>query len=109
MIRRPPRSTLFPYTTLFRSIRNLSPALRRPGETLLIDRSDEYAFIPLVHEVAVGRIHPDSVRSPIPPLCEGRCGFLRAEVTGVDLAEKALDRSEERRVGKECRSRWSPY
>ena len=22
---------------------------------------------------------------------------------------KALDRSEERRVGKECRSRWSPY
>ena len=23
--------------------------------------------------------------------------------------EVALDRSEERRVGKECRSRWSPY
>src|ERR1039457_2557196 len=23
--------------------------------------------------------------------------------------EQALDRSEERRVGKECRSRWSPY
>ena len=22
---------------------------------------------------------------------------------------KAIDRSEERRVGKECRSRWSPY
>jgi NADH:ubiquinone reductase (H+-translocating) len=74
-------------------IRNLPPALRRPGETLLVDRSDEYAFIPLVHEVAVGRIHPDSVRSPIPPLCEGRCGFLRAEVTGVDLAEKALETS----------------
>src|SRR3712207_7629408 len=28
MIRRPPRSTLFPYTTLFRS----GPAVRRPGE-----------------------------------------------------------------------------
>src|SRR6267143_310322 len=26
MIRRPPRSTLFPYTTLFRSARGLSPA-----------------------------------------------------------------------------------
>src|SRR5260221_8480113 len=25
MIRRPPRSTLFPYTTLFRSVTNLSP------------------------------------------------------------------------------------
>ena len=23
--------------------------------------------------------------------------------------EKAVQRSEERRVGKECRSRWSPY
>src|SRR3712207_7148175 len=27
----------------------------------------------------------------------------------VDRREVAPDRSEERRVGKECRSRWSPY
>ena len=26
-----------------------------------------------------------------------------------DLLKKELERSEERRVGKECRSRWSPY
>src|SRR2546422_5848421 len=34
MIRRPPRSTLFPYTTLFRSIRNVGGdvAVRRFGE-----------------------------------------------------------------------------
>ena len=25
------------------------------------------------------------------------------------LYENPIDRSEERRVGKECRSRWSPY
>ena len=25
------------------------------------------------------------------------------------LADAAIKRSEERRVGKECRSRWSPY
>src|SRR3712207_7750697 len=31
MIRRPPRSTLFPYTTLFRSRRDLDPARRRRG------------------------------------------------------------------------------
>ena len=37
------------------------------------------------------------------------------EVNGVDVAieildfDKDLTRSEERRVGKECRSRWSPY
>src|SRR5258707_11870878 len=31
MIRRPPRSTLFPYTTLFRSL------VRRPAEELVLD------------------------------------------------------------------------
>jgi NADH dehydrogenase len=71
-------------------VRNLPPALRRPGETLLVDRAEEYTFVPLIHEVAVGRVHPESVRSPIPPLCDGRCGFLEAAATGVDLAEKAL-------------------
>src|SRR2546422_4209792 len=44
MIRRPPRSTLFPYTTLFRSrglfpCRRLSPAARRNRESRLPDHS----------------------------------------------------------------------
>jgi NADH:ubiquinone reductase (H+-translocating) len=72
-------------------IRHLPPSLR--GEVVLVDRADEYAFKPLIHEVAVGRIHPDSVRSPIPPLCRGRCEFLEAEVTGVHLAERTLETS----------------
>ena len=36
----------------------------------------------------------------------------RKEMTGGTLSQAdatALHRSEERRVGKECRSRWSPY
>src|SRR3712207_6958741 len=33
MIRRPPRSTLFPYTTLFRSRRQDGPPRRGPGGT----------------------------------------------------------------------------
>src|SRR5690242_21221588 len=32
MVRRPPRSTLFPYTTLFRSRRFCEPAARPPAE-----------------------------------------------------------------------------
>ena len=28
---------------------------------------------------------------------------------GGSVTQSAMDRSEERRVGKECRSRWSPY
>src|SRR2546428_8202503 len=31
MIRRPPRSTLFPYTTLFRSVERLDPRIDRVG------------------------------------------------------------------------------
>ena len=35
-------------------------------------------------------------------------GFLRSETSLVQTIGRAA-RSEERRVGKECRSRWSPY
>ena len=36
---------------------------------------------------------------------EGTQGFDLVE----DIKKQTLTRSEERRVGKECRSRWSPY
>src|SRR5260370_1694689 len=44
MIRRPPRSTLFPYTTLFRSVErnivgNVVRNIARPTETIKLDRS----------------------------------------------------------------------
>src|SRR2546423_8237911 len=46
MIRRPPRSTLFPYTTLFRSAgRESGPARRRPSRQLPVlpgERSEEH-------------------------------------------------------------------
>src|SRR5256885_3318082 len=50
MIRRPPRSTLFPYTTLFRSPHQLRPvAVRRagdrpprPAQAVGLDRSEEH-------------------------------------------------------------------
>lgn len=71
-------------------LRALPTHLRRPGETLLIDRSPEYGFVPLAHEVAAGRVHPDSVRARISPLCEGRCRFLQAEVTDIDPDNRTL-------------------
>ena len=71
-------------------LRNLPPALRRPGETLLVDRGEKYAFIPLIHEVAVGRVHPDSARTPITPNTDDSYNVLRAEVTGVDLQKNTL-------------------
>ena len=37
-------------------------------------------------------------------------GFRKFRLTGGEPTLRPdLDRSEERRVGKECRSRWSPY
>src|SRR3989454_12301252 len=37
MIRRPPRSTLFPYTTLFRSVRAVQAIAREHGALLIVD------------------------------------------------------------------------
>src|SRR3712207_8590955 len=48
MIRRPPRSTLFPYTTLFRSLRRDIPALERLW-------SDQFVVNTPDNRVVVGR------------------------------------------------------
>src|SRR3712207_7347744 len=56
MIRRPPRSTLFPYTTLFRSVREI---LRHAGVTALFVTHDQEEALSLADRVAVmcdGRI-----------------------------------------------------
>src|SRR2546425_12886748 len=39
------------------------------------------------------------------------CGVDLTSIDGIDImtAQTIVARSEERRVGKECRSRWSPY
>src|SRR3712207_9321637 len=96
MIRRPPRSTLFPYTTLFRS----AGAGQR-----LADREGDHR--------PVGRVPGQQVREPRPAALqvgerrEHRLlvplGGLAGAVTGGGV------RSEEGRVGKECRFRWQPY
>src|SRR5256885_15631622 len=97
MIRRPPRSTLFPYTTLFRS-EGGSDGFERLKRLMYDD--------PQAAQLLFGRLADAAITQ------------LRAQVeAGVDavqvfeswLGELAPDRSEERRVGKEGRSRWSPY
>src|SRR2546422_10859554 len=105
MIRRPPRSTLFPYTTLFRSGELPQPervhAEDRPGELVghvpihpLNDRHDG-------DEKHHADEHTDDGEGTLELL---RPDGLQGEANGLDEG-----RSEERRVGKECRSRWSPY
>src|SRR2546430_14355222 len=44
------------------------------------------------------------------PLCNEEADVGHQDIDAIpESGEDLCDRSEERRVGKECRSRWSPY
>src|SRR5256885_503649 len=156
MIRRPPRSTLFPYTTLFRSHVVLVPNLDLQAR--LADAAD-YGQVTARDDAATAAFEPEwlpfdhplwivysSGTTGLPkPIVHGHGGMVlvalqlkalhndvgcsyhpnswgeryhwysstgwvmwRSEVSGL-LGGTTCVRSEERRVGKECRSRWSPY
>src|SRR5256884_2209945 len=81
MIRRPPRSTLFPYTTLFRSRLELVPA--RPDK-LGRDRHTSAGR----HKLKPGRRQPDPAQDPIDQRDDGlRC---RRWVGSVWITQLAL-------------------
>src|SRR5256885_15736073 len=104
MIRRPPRSTLFPYTTLFRSDHLGPNSWRSEAAAVAMARSEQL----IADYVAAGfrKIHLD---------CSMSCAGDSEALDDAQVAQRAAqlcrvaERSEERRVGKECRSRWSPY
>src|SRR3712207_9588082 len=106
MIRRPPRSTLVPYTTLFRSLTEKVAVLTGgPG----CGKSFTVRSIVTLAAAKGARI---LLAAPT-----GRAAKRLTELTGVEAVtvHRLLElrpggnaRSEERRVGKECRSRWSP-
>src|SRR3989449_10407394 len=97
MIRRPPRSTLFPYTTLFRS--RFGSLEFGVGVT---DRADPWT-----------RMSYGGPNKPIAPISDPYQMYqkLYGQMKDKENLRSILEdvRSEERRVGKECRSRWSPY
>src|SRR2546422_9783859 len=109
MIRRPPRSTLFPYTTLFRS------CLTAPARQQFIDRQEvgHTGGRLLAPDLTPGigdRVR-DRVADHIWRIDQAdRMAFPGLSQTLAHLRARIVQaRSEERRVGKECRSRWSPY
>src|SRR5256885_14965505 len=96
MIRRPPRSTLFPYTTLFRSAK-------------LPWKARGFRGAPIMHDATES---PKTAMSDLPdcwpplPYASWKDTYATLHMW-TQIVGKV--RSEERRVGKECRSRWSPY
>src|SRR3712207_9199421 len=101
MIRRPPRSTLFPYTTLFRSELTVPALLSARALAIEIETDLEGALAP---KLILNRL-TSRMFGPAPSLAEAEKALQRKAAGGVTSDW----RSEERRVGKECRSRWSPY
>src|SRR2546422_9097386 len=109
MIRRPPRSTLFPYTTLFRSLSG-EPGRESPEHSSDFDSDDDPVgagvgrrgqHLPDQHERPPAE--PLGAREPMRALHGPRTNA--SSERGAALVMTLL-RSEERRVGKECRSRW---
>src|SRR3712207_9157860 len=110
MIRRPPRSTLFPYSTLFRSI----PEANLSRDSVLFTYSGVRP-LPYHPEGAAGSvtrshiIHDHAPHIRADPRLGGIISIVGGKLTTYRNLSRQTVRSEERRVGKECRSRWSPY
>src|SRR2546426_12133980 len=99
MIRRPPRSTLFPYTTLFRSL--LLGVRFWPGIALGAFLLNWTSGVPAAG--AAGIAAGNTLEAVTAVLLLRRVADFRPSLAGL------RDRSEERRVGEEGRSRWAPY
>src|SRR3712207_7676612 len=102
MIRRPPRSTLFPYTTLFRSIRPAGDSFRTPGQLSGQLARDEFRLYELIWQRTVASQMADAVGQTVSIRLAGRSatdeaveftasgrtitfpGFLRAYVESRD-------------------------
>src|SRR2546422_9141776 len=106
MIRRPPRSTLFPYTTLFLSVRWREPLRVQPRQIEVDVDHPGRAPVGVRDGRALSRRErrPDDIEHVIVEL-----GRRHRAAPDADLEDWHVGRSEERRVGKEGRSRWSPY
>ena len=134
MIRRPPRSTLFPYTTLFRSSATMPIDIVRLAEKylnnpkrVLIDSDDlsgkgiEQSFLVIKDrekQKYLSKFIKENKKGQTIVFCSTKIRTrnvsrelqkARFHVVSIegDMSQNKR-RSEERRVGKECRSRWSP-
>src|SRR5256885_5215010 len=89
MIRRPPRSTLFPYTTLFRSIERIEERLRNLGEReVLSSRLGEMVMRELKLLDKVGsEEHTSELQSP----CNLVCRLLLEKKKIIHATSMTLD------------------
>src|SRR2546425_5381667 len=93
----------------------VGPRVRSGGRGLGVAGADVGQQRPVVGRVGRGALlgfggdHATAARREPLPAIGRRAGLLGGAHLRADLALDRTVRSEERRVGKECRSRWSPY
>src|SRR3989449_10101522 len=125
MIRRPPRSTLFPlHDALPISTAVVAPmaggsllSKLRKGFGEFLEAGLVRGRLPRLYGAQAAGCAPivrlvergGDVLEPEVPQTICRSLAIGSPADGVFAARAMRERSEERRVGKECRSRWSPY
>ena len=84
---------------------------RRPAADALKDWGHAHRFAGAGDRAAISSLVYDTLRKRSSSAWIMGEASPRAEMLGALRQTRGLDvdRSEERRVGKECRSRWSPY
>src|SRR3989454_12805238 len=113
MIRRPPRSTLFPYTTLFRSSYNFEQA-KQPGRTGWQTQSIGNTFASdLLPGFSLRTTH-DLWDGPVGLATSEFSPFLTSLTASFSVSPATIRGIASLQIGrascrKECRSRWSPY
>src|SRR2546422_11535901 len=107
MIRRPPRSTLFPYTTLFRSVTGFTSGDVSTTNASVSNFSGSGAVY--TFDVAASGQGGVSVSVAASAAQDGAGNNSSASNTLSWTYDSVAPRSEERRVGKEGRARGSAY
>src|SRR3712207_9575698 len=122
MIRRPPRSTLFPYTTLFRSALQLKERIASNKVHIFANGGSILNVAAVIEKAQLyfgGSTGPTHIAGALDQKIvafypnkrtqsKTRWGIFRRYLEEVHYFVVDEERSEERRVGKEGRSRWSP-
>src|SRR3712207_9296066 len=88
MIRRPPRSTLFPYTTLFRSLLGTLPSLI-PSDVKARYPNDKTGQINTVlgqNPLLFDRYLTDAIEVDVDCLCDGKDAFIAGIMEHIEEA-----------------------
>src|SRR5256885_15530581 len=121
MIRRPPRSTLFPSrrSSDLQSVREANEATQfeqslaamsqRDREIALAQYRIEIDLQKKLQDIAAKNPTDAAAAQKLKEDATAAANQAKANVAERTRMQETQKRSEERRVGKECRSRWSPY